>query len=372
MKILVVDDSAVARQTLTARLRSPDLEVACAPTIPLARQRLDAQKHDAVILDLELGRRTGAEPEGLVFLTELIARRVPTIVCSALTSRGSEIAMQALARGAAEVVDKAQAFGTDEVNLVGLVRALRRSAPLAPARVMPSAGAIADAGPSSRGASWVRPPGGAGLAPTSVVCVGSSTGGIEPLITLCSAQRDDDPPFLVVQHIAATVLPAFLRHVATRTRRPVVEVTEPAKLARGRLYFAAPGRHLLASSVQGAWSATTNDAAPVRYHRPSIDLLFESVARLAGERVVAFVLSGMGGDASEGTGDIHRAGGYTVAQDEASSVVYGMAREVVALGHARAVVPVSELPRTLRVALGRGAGGDASPRSSVKHERPDG
>ncbi len=339
MRVLIVDDSAVARQTLSLRLREPGLETQVAPTLEVARHRLQAARYDAVILDLELGRRTGDEPEGMRLLGELIAKRIPVIVCSALTASGTELAVRALALGASEVVDKAHAFGDPRLDLALLVTALGRRAD----SVAPPAAASLEHAPR------------AGL---RVVGVGSSTGGIEPLRLLVSAQRDGDPPLAVAQHIAPAVLPSFLRHLQSVTGRPVVEVTRPTPMRSGHVYLAGPGRHLEVRLQAGLLLASGPSDPPVRHHRPSVDVLFKSIAESAGDRAAVFVLSGMSGDGGDGVAEVSRAGGLTVAQDEESSVVYGMARDAVDRGVVEAIVPMDALADVMRAALdGRGGAG---------------
>ncbi len=333
-RILVVDDSAVVRQALRAILSAAGMrvEVACDPII--AAEKMRRERPDALILDIEMPRM-----DGLTFLRALMAEDapVPALICSSLAG-GAEIALQALEEGAVGVVEKPRigVKGFLEDSALRLIEAARGAARARVRRRVPSPppghGALAVPEPA-------RPP---ALATTTskVVAVGASTGGTEALRDLLQRMPPDAPGIAVVQHMPEAFTAAFARRLDGLCRIEVKEAVQGDRICPGRALI-APGNHHLAVRRSGAhYLADILDGPPVSRHRPSVDVLFRSAARAAGGNAVGVILTGMGDDGARGLLEMRKAGAHTIAQDEATCVVFGMPREAIAAGAACEVLPL--------------------------------
>lgn len=341
LHVLVVDDSAVARQVISALLGAAGgIRVTTAADGLLALDRVRRDRPHVVVLDLEMPRL-----DGLAFLRRTMAEHpVPVVVCSGLTGRGTEAALTALSAGAVEVLAKPALNLRDGAGPAGemLLSAVRAAAASRVGRA-PSPYAAPPAGPV---AAAVVPR--ASAAGVEVIAIGASTGGTEALHRVLVQLPADAPPVAVVQHMPAGFTEALARSLDAACRVRVAEARGGEALVPGTVLLAPGGRHLVLGRTQGRIVARVEDAEPVKRHRPSVDVLFRSAARAAGARALGVLLTGMGDDGADGLLEMRRAGAHTIAQDEASSVVWGMPREAVRRGAAVDVLALDRIGAALR------------------------
>ncbi len=348
VRVMVVDDSTVIRAAMARLLESePDIRVVARAADgrraveALARRPPDAPI-DVVLLDIEM-----PVLDGLATLPLLLraAPGVRVVMVSALTTRGAEITMQALRLGAADYIAKPSVadltdagFGRD---LLAKVRGLaRRPGSTPPGHAAPAVLAAA--------ASGTRPP--------LLLAVGSSTGGPQALFTLVAALGPDFPvPVVVAQHMPAAFTPMLAAHLDRLGGPACAEAHTDEALRPGRVYLAPGGQHLLVLSQGQALRAFLSDAPPEHFCRPSVDVLLRSAAEACQGRVLVAMLTGMGQDGLLGTRAVIAAGGVAVAQDEASSVVWGMPGAIAQAGLCRAVLPLPRLGACLRALVGQPA-----------------
>ncbi len=321
LRLLVVDDSAVVRQAMAALFaQQGDIEVAVASDPIIAMRKIATARPDVLLLDLELPRMSGMQ-----FLEELMQRDpLPVVICSGLARRGTELALRALALGAVDIVERPR-FG-----LRGFVA---ESALLLVECVRGAARAQLRRPPSASAAPATMP----------LVAFGASTGGTEALRVVLEAMPADAPPMLIAQHMPAGFTAAFARQLDRTCRLRVAEAADGARLEPGLALVAPGGRHLRVARRAGALVAELDDGPLVSRHRPSVDVLFRSVARVAGGDAVGVLLTGMGDDGADGLGEMKRAGAHTIAQNEATSVVFGMPREAIVRGAVDEVAPLHRI-----------------------------
>ena len=351
MNILVVDDSAVVRQALATILARGRTTVAVAADPVIAAQKIQALRPDVIVLDIEMPRM-----DGLTFLRQMMAsaQPIPVVVCSSLAQAGTQVALQALEEGAVSVVEKprlgVREFLHDQarvlvetVNEAALVRVRRRARPDG-ARPLLTADAILPARP----ASAARPVG------ETVVAIGASTGGTEALRAILEVLPVDAPGIAIVQHMPEGFTRAFAQRLDGLCRVRVKEAEPGDRVEVGQVLIAPGNRHLLLRRSGTTYRADLVDGPPVSRHRPSVDVLFRSVAQAAGPRAVGVLLKGMGRDGADGLLEMKHMGAATLAQDEASSVVFGMPKEAIAAGAAGEVVPLGRVAaRVLELACTR-------------------
>jgi two-component system, chemotaxis family, protein-glutamate methylesterase/glutaminase len=351
IRVLVVDDSAVVRQTMTEILNhDPELEVvgtACDPYV--ARDKILALKPDVLTLDLEMPRM-----DGLTFLKILQAHRpMPVVVVSSISQPGSRAALEAMALGAVEVVAKpSSAYSID-----ALVETLpRRVKAAACSRPRPMPGAPPMAAPVKTLASEARP-----WHPLQIILMGASTGGTEALKELLSRLPAGLPPICIVQHIPPGFSAAFAERLNSVCPFEVREAAEGDGLCAG-LALVAPGdQHVVLQWVDHHYRVSLRQGTPVNYSRPSVDVLFNSAAPAAGRQAVAALLTGMGRDGAQGMKRLKEAGAVTLAQDEATCVVYGMPRAAVELNVVDRLLPLHEMPQAILDAVQHLAPGPCDP-----------
>jgi two-component system chemotaxis response regulator CheB len=340
-RVLVIDDSAVVRQAMVQILGGAGLSVATAADPIIALDKMRRDRPDAIVLDIEMPRM-----DGLTFLARVMAEDpVPVVVCSGLAGPGSEVALQALDEGAVDIVEKPRLgvkgfLEGSAARIVEVVRAALQARVRPRAGRRPRAGAVA---PPVRLAAPVR-------LTTQVLVVGASTGGTEALRVLLEAMPPDAPGIAIVQHMPEVFTAQFARRLAQSCRIEVKEAAPGDRIVRGRA-LVAPGNHHLAVRRSGAqFVAEVSDGPPVKRHRPSVDVLFLSAADAAGPNAVGVLLTGMGDDGADGMLALHRAGARTIAQDEATSVVFGMPKEAIARGAVDEVLPLDQIaPAVLRL-----------------------
>ncbi len=335
IRVLIVDDSPTVCAIIKRGLQAAEgIEViGMAPDPYVARDMIVKNPPDVVTLDIEMPRM-----DGLTFLTKLMKHfPLPVVVVSTLTPDGSSKALEALARGAVEVVgknvadDRRQAF---VLELVGKVRAAARATVRARPATLPSVPAMAPAPAGPLGA--LRSAG------RHVLAIGASTGGTEALARIFERLPGNTPPTVIVQHMP----PVFTMQLAERLNRlsamTVREATNGEMLVPGLALLAPGDRHLMLRRAGAGYRVELKDGPKVSGHKPSVDVLFRSVAEAAGGDAVGVILTGMGADGAQGLLQMRQAGADTIGQDEGSCVVYGMPREAANLG---AVATVSALDR---------------------------
>jgi two-component system, chemotaxis family, protein-glutamate methylesterase/glutaminase len=338
IRVLCVDDSALIRSLMTEIINSqPDMTVVATASDPLvARDLVKQHNPDVMTLDVEMPRM-----DGLEFLEKLMRLRpMPVVMVSSLTERGSEAALRALELGAIDFVTKPRLGIRDGLLaytdlIVGKIRiaAAARILPAKRAANGSSSSAIADA-------PLLRSP---LLSTEKLIIIGASTGGTEAIRELLQPLPPDSPGILIAQHMPAGFTNSFAQRLNGLCRVAVTEAVHGERILPGHAYIAPGGFHLSLTRSGANYVAQVDQEPPVNRHRPSIDVLFDSAARHAGKNAIGVILTGMGRDGAEGLLRMHQAGAYTLAQDEASCVVFGMPREAIALGAASEVVPLAEM-----------------------------
>lgn len=319
IRVLIVDDSPSMRAMLTRLLdQDPAIEVVgAAPEPHTAREMIKALNPDVVTLDIEMPGM-----DGLSFLEKIMRLRpMPVVMCSTLTARGADATVEALRLGAVDCIGKPSGNAAEMVEHGALLRKMVRAA--AKSTVRRAASAPAKIAPSRAGAMR-----------DVVIAIGASTGGVEALFSLVSALPIDCPPVLVVQHMPAAFTASFASRMDKMAQVKVVEAEHGMILERGTVYIAPGGeRHMeLVSMASGAnRRIRLTDGPPKTGHRPSVDMLFHSVAPL-GSRAIGVILTGMGHDGAEGLRAMRDAGAHTLGQSRETCVVYGMPRAAYELG----------------------------------------
>ena len=336
VKVLVVDDSALIRQLLTELLRSdPGIEVVgTAPDPYAARDRIKALNPDVITLDIEMPRM-----DGLSFLEKLMALHpMPVIVVSTLTQKGADAAVRALELGAVDYV--AKPLLDIRQGVVGLRDELVAKVKTA-----------ALTRPQARGRGGiVRKPLAFDpkLSTTGrIVAVGASTGGVEALQELLTALPANAPPILVTQHMPAGFTASFARRLDERCSMSIVEASDGRRVMPGHVYIANGSQHLELARSGAHFHCHLHDGPPVSGHRPSVDVLFASVAAAAGEAAIGVILTGMGQDGAAGLLKMRKAGARTFGQDEASCLIYGMPKAAKLMGAVETERPLVRLPRDI-------------------------
>jgi len=337
-RVLVVDDSALVRQTMLAILGQEGFEVAIAADPIIAEDRMKHFTPDVILLDLEMPRM-----DGLSFLRKLMAERpTPVVVLSAVVGRGTEQSMRALQEGALDVVAKPQLGVRDFLyeSAILLGDAIRGAAT---ARLPARRPAIAAAAPMRRAAR------ARGDASPRVIAMGASTGGTEALRTILVGVDEETPGIVIVQHMPRHFTNSFARSLDLASRIEVREAVSGDRIARGVALVAPGDSHLLVERRENAYVVRVADGPLVSRHRPSVDVLFRSVAAAAGPNGVGVLLTGMGADGADGLAEMRKAGAMTIAQDESTAIVFGMPREAILRGAAERVLPLDEISQAIAV-----------------------
>ena len=344
IKVLVIDDSAVMRSFLGRVVTSqPDMELAGVVSDPVfAIERIRQSAPDVITLDVEMPRMNGLD-----FLRTLMAARpLPVVMISSLTREGADATVRALELGAVDFFAKPASLEefqgvapeiAEKIRAAAQARVLRRHRATPPPRA---------AGPRPAGLARA---GGLG----TVIGIGASTGGVEALRELLPGLPGDMPPILIAQHMLPGFTGAFARRLDAICEMSVKEAQDGEEVLQGVAYVAPGGRHLLLSRRLTGYVLRLTDDPPLNRHRPSVDVLFRSMALAARERAVGVMLTGMGADGAQALLELREAGGRTLAQDEASSVVFGMPRQAIALGGAQEVLPLAGMSGRLRELAGR-------------------
>ena len=320
VRVLVVDDSPVVREIFRRELsRDPEIEViGVAPDAYTARDKIVELKPDVLTLDIEMPRM-----DGITFLRKLMRHHpMPVVVVSSLTERGGERAVEALEAGGVDIICKPSAdFRLPELS-VQLIEKIK-GAVAAKLRLPDRSGSVSPASPASVDFSGAR---------RRVVAIGVSTGGPEALLHILGEFPGNAPCTLVTQHMPAYFTRTFAKRLNQRCAMQVKEAEDGEPVEPGKVLIAPGNLHMLLAGGGSRWSVVVKKGPLVRRHRPSVDVLFKSVARQAGAQAVGVLLTGMGCDGAEGLLEMRRAGAVTLAQDEETCVVYGMPKEAASLG----------------------------------------
>jgi two-component system chemotaxis response regulator CheB len=345
IEVLVVDDSAVVRQVTAAVLsQEPGLNVTVASDPLIAMEKMARVRPNVILLDLEMPRM-----DGLTFLRKIMAEDpIPVVVCSALASPGTEIALRAIAEGAVDLITK-PAVGLkgflyesailliDTIRSASQARLQRRSRPLPPTEARQrSVQPI-----RSAEEHWLR------ITTDKVVVIGASTGGTEALQMILESMPPDAPGLVIVQHMPEVFTKAFAQRLDSICQIEVKEAADGDRVMQGRALIAPGNYHTLLRRSGGHYVVEVSGGPLICRHRPSVDALFRTAAQAAGANAVGVIMTGMGNDGAEGLLEMRRNGACTIAQDEASCVVFGMPKEAIALGAVEEVCSLARIPATI-------------------------
>jgi two-component system chemotaxis response regulator CheB len=352
IRVLIVDDSAAVRTTLSDIIASdPALEVMATAADPyIAVERIRHEVPDVIFLDIELPRM-----DGITFLRKMMSQRpIPVVICSSHAHEGSDTLIKALEAGAVDVVpkprvDTAQALHDSRARICAAARnaadaRLKGRKARAPApEVHVEAKLTADAVIPPRSAARAASANATTPVTEPVVCIGASTGGTEALRDVLVGLPASSPAILIVQHMPERFTAAFARRLDSLCQVRVKEAEDGDVLTPGQVLIAPGGHHMTLRRTGSRYTVHVVDGPHVSRHRPSVDVLFRSAAYAAGRNALGILLTGMGDDGARGLLEMRDAGAATIAQDEDTSVVFGMPKEAIALGAARKVVALQRI-----------------------------
>lgn len=343
IKVLVVDDSAVVRQVARDILaKQSDIEVVGVASDPLfAQEALKKVWPDVIVLDIEMPRM-----DGLTFLRKIMAERpTPVVICSTLTEKGAQTTVDALAAGAVSIITKPKAglkqFLVDSSSdMVGAIRGA------AMARVRRMVGNVAALPVAPKlNIDAVMPSAPARLSTTTdrVVAIGTSTGGTQALEAVLTALPRTTTGIVIVQHMPERFTAMFAQRLNGLCAMDVKEAQSGDRVLPGRALVAPGGRHMVLKRNGAQYVVEVSDGPLVNRHKPSVDVLFRSVAQVAGRNALGIIMTGMGDDGARGLRDMHEAGARTLAEDESTCVVFGMPKEAIRMGGVSQVVPLHRM-----------------------------
>jgi two-component system chemotaxis response regulator CheB len=345
IKVLVVDDSAAVRQTMKEVLESdPGIEVIATAADPfIAAQCLARAIPDVITLDVEMPRM-----DGLTFLEKLMNQNpIPVVMCSSLTTEGSETAMSALEKGAVEIIEKPR-VGTKQFLEESQVRICDAVKSAARARVRKARPAPTDKNavrPKLTADVMLSKSNSHAMIQTTekVVAIGASTGGTEALRELLEALPANAPGIVIVQHMPEKFTACFANRLNDLCAISVKEAADNDSVLRGQALIAPGNKHMMLKRSGARYFVEIRDGPLVCRHRPSVDVLFRSAARYGGKNVVGVILTGMGDDGARGMLEMKEAGAYNIAQDEATCVVFGMPAEAIKAGGVNRIMPLNHI-----------------------------
>ena len=351
--MVVVDDSALVRSLLAEIInREPDMECVGAAADPLlAREMIRELDPDVITLDVEMPRM-----DGIDFLGKLMRLRpMPVVMVSTLTERGAEVTMRALELGAIDFVAKPKIGVADGIRaLASDIAEKIRIAAQAQVRRAPAAAAT----PSGERQAGPAPTAIGRLSTEKIIFIGASTGGTEATKALLMDMPSDSPAIMITQHMPPGFTSSYANRLDGLCRIAVKEAVNGERVLPGHAYIAPGGMHLSVERSGANYVARVQDGEPVNRHRPSVEVLFKSAARVAGPNALGVMLTGMGADGATAMKEMKDAGSFNLAQDEASCVVFGMPREAIACGATHETLPLGRIAGRLVERL-RGQAGSA-------------
>ncbi|MGV1915947.1 chemotaxis response regulator protein-glutamate methylesterase [uncultured Agrobacterium sp.] len=351
VRVLIVDDSASVRQTLTAVLEAdPAIEVIGAASDPfMAAKRIQEDLPDVITLDVEMPRM-----DGITFLRKIMSQHpIPVVMCSSLTEAGSETLVQALEAGAVDIILKPRIGAADHLaesafRICEVVKSAAH-ARVKNIRMQPRGTSTLGVQAKLTADAVLPPPSGKAMARTTemVICVGASTGGTEALREMLERLPANAPGMVIVQHMPEKFTAAFAKRLNGLCEVEIKEAEDGDPVLRGHVLIAPGDKHMLLERQGARYYVSVRNGPLVSRHRPSVDVLFRSAARSAGSNAMGVIMTGMGDDGARGMLEMHQSGAYTIAQDEASCVVFGMPKEAIAHGGVDKIVPLDQIAREI-------------------------
>jgi two-component system chemotaxis response regulator CheB len=346
IKVMVVDDSAVVREVVKQVLESdPGIEVIGTAMDPLfAMEKMKVKWPDVIVLDIEMPRM-----DGLTFLHKIMAERpTPVVICSTLTEKGAQTTIQALAAGATSIITKpkigVKRFLQEDASndLVEAVKAASRSNVR---RLVDTTLLRAEISLKLNADAILAPPSSARLGQTSeqIVAIGTSTGGTQALEVVLTALPSICAGIVIVQHMPAVFTEAFAQRLNSLCQIEVLEAKNNDRVIPGRALIAPGGKHMLLKRSGAQYIVEVIDGPLVNRHRPSVDVLFRSVAKFAGKNALGIIMTGMGDDGARGLKEMRDSGAYTIGESEETCVVYGMPKEAMKLGAVCEEMPLHKI-----------------------------
>lgn len=358
IRVLIVDDSATVRQTMTAILQEdPEIEVIGTAGDPfVAARRISKEIPDVITLDVEMPRM-----DGITFLRKLMAQHpIPVVMCSSLVEAGSQTLLQALEAGAVDIIQKPR---------MGVAEQLTEAKMQICDCIKAAAGARVGDRPARRfelseplvaekkltADAMLPPPGHHAMARTTetIICMGASTGGTQSLTEVLQALPTDSPGIVIVQHMPEKFTASFAKRLDSMCNVEVKEAADGDAVLRGRVLIAPGNYHTMLERSGARYYVSVKQGPLVSRHRPSVDVLFRSAAHSAGSNAVGVIMTGMGDDGARGLQEMSQAGAFTIAQDEATSIVFGMPKEAIARGCVDRVVPLQTIAQEMLRAAAR-------------------
>ena len=346
IKVMIVDDSAVVRQVMTGVLESdPGIELIGAAADPIfAYERMKAQWPDVILLDVEMPRM-----DGITFLKKLMLERpTPVVICSTLTESGAATTVEALSAGAVSIITKPKIglkqFMSESAQEV--ITAIRNAARVNVKRLAARSTAAPVAAKHTADVMLKAPARTQAMTQTTehIVAVGTSTGGTQALQTVLSALPAVTPGIVIVQHMPPQFTAAFAARLNSVCQIEVREARDNDRVVPGTALIAPGGKHMMLRRSGAQYFVEIKEGPPVNRHCPSVDVLFRSVAKCAGRNALGVIMTGMGDDGARGLREMRDAGAHTLAQDEATCVVFGMPKEAIRLEAAVRIVPLETIP----------------------------
>ena len=346
-RVVVVDDSALVRSLLAEIInRQPDMEcVGAAPDPLVAREMIRELNPDVITLDVEMPRM-----DGIDFLAKLMRLRpMPVVMVSTLTERGADVTLRALELGAVDFVAKPKIGVADGLKL--LAQDITDKVRIASKARMHRAAPLAAANPSTKPAAGTEPPRPVAsigrLSTEKIIFIGASTGGTEATKEVLMNLPADCPAVVITQHMPPGFTKSYAARLDGMCKVRVAEARDGERILPGHAYIAPGGFHLSVERSGANYIARVVDGDPVNRHKPSVEVLFKSAARVVGPNALGLMLTGMGADGASAMKEMRDAGSYNLAQDEASCVVFGMPREAIAAGAVHEVLPLTQIAAKL-------------------------
>ena len=361
IRVVVVDDSALVRSLLTEIInKQPDMECVGAANDPLvAREMIRELNPDVITLDVEMPRM-----DGLDFLSRLMRLRpMPVVMVSTLTEKGAEITMRALEMGAIDFVAKprigvATALKDLSTEIVDKIRTAAVAHVSRHTHAPPTAAAKKPVSPAGDAAPAApRPTSFNRLSTEKIICIGASTGGTEAIREVLVPLPADSPAIVITQHMPPGFTTSFAARLDSLCKISVKEASHGERILPGHAYIAPGGKQFRIDRSGSNYVAVVEDTEPVNRHKPSVEVLFQSAAKVLGPNALGVMLTGMGGDGAQGMKAMRDAGSYNICQDEASCVVFGMPRMAIQAGAANEVLPLKQIAPKLMEKLAVGGGG---------------